>query len=303
MTRAFKVALVAVAVTGLVLLASIRHGSKLRAERPLQVVPKTAGLVARIEIDSFDSREAARALVDRLVEPDGMSEIEARCGLDPLEDLREVTLWVSAPENGAVGTGMLLRGRTVSAEELARCYETLVQGRGGSVTRVMSAFGSMLTSTDARSALARVDGETIVTGSVDTVSDFLAVASGSAPSLVDDEEFRRLWGRVDGGRLLTGAFIPPPRWQAALERIGQVESGGSALAGVMAVGLTISEPGGLEVLLEVRTAETAQEDGERMRSWMTKTLGEEIANPEDSKIAVDGTSVILSFSPSPREAR
>ncbi|MDH3728966.1 MAG: hypothetical protein OER77_15655 [Myxococcales bacterium] len=270
MSRSIKVAGVAAIMTVVLLYAIIDHGRTLRSERALHGLPKTACAVLRIDAAALADSPSARALFDWLVPAEHLSEIEARCGLAPLAALRDATVWVGGPEGEPFqSVGLLLRGRTADAETIAECYRILVEARGSAIDRVATPTGPLLRSRDGQSALAQVDGHTIVTGSTDTVAEFMAVGHGAVPPLVEAVEFRDIWSRVAVGAAIAGVFVAPPRWQSAFERIGAIGDQASALAGVQSLGLTTRAkiPTALTVMLEVTDANTARRDAALMAAW------------------------------------
>ncbi|MCZ6805922.1 MAG: hypothetical protein O7F08_03140 [Deltaproteobacteria bacterium] len=261
-----------VAIATIVLLyAIIEHGRTLRAERALHVLPKTARAVLRINPSALANSESALALFDWLVPAERLSEIEARCGLDPLAALSDVTVWVGGPEGESFqSVGLLLQGRTVDSETLAECYRTLVEARGSAIDRVATSTGPLLRSRDGRSALAQVDEHTVVTGSTDTVAEFMAVGRGAVAPLFEEARFRDIWSRMAIGAAIAGAFVAPPRWQSAFERIGAVSDQASALAGVEGLGFTTEAeiPTAITVVLDVKDSDIARRDVALMEVWM-----------------------------------
>lgn len=270
-SRSTKVAGVAAIATIVLLYTINQHGRALRAERALHELPKTARAVLRIDAAAVAESKSARALFDWFVPAEHLSEIEARCGLAPLAALSEATVWVGGPEGKPFQSiGLLLRGRTADAETLAECYRTLVEARGGAIDRVTTPTGSLLRSRDGLSALAQIDDRTIVTGSTDTVAEFMAVERGVVPPLVEETRFRDIWSRVAVDAAIAGVFVAPPRWQSAFERVGAISDRGSALAGVEGLGLTTRAkiPTALTVLLEVTDSEVARRDAALMEVWL-----------------------------------
>lgn len=265
------------ALSALGLFALIYRGHVLRSEHLLRHLPATAQAVLRIDVPAIAHSASARALVFGLAGEEGLVEIERHCGVDPRNALAEVAIWAGGPEGEPLrSVGLWLRGSTVDAEALARCYQALVEARGSSVARDTTAAGPWLRSRDGRSALAEVDERTVVTGSTATVAEFLAVSSGAAPTLDSKAEFVEVWHRAGRSGAIRGAFVAPPRWQSALERMGSLGEDASALAGVEAVALT-SEADfdtGATLWLDVETPEIARRDAALIEAWAS-------APPED----------------------
>jgi len=296
------VAGVAAIATVALLYVAIEHGRTLRAERALHELPKTARAVLRIDAAALADSESARALFDWFVPAERLSEIEARCGLAPLAALSDATVWVGGPEGEPFQSiGLLLRGRTADAETLAECYQTLVEARGSAIDRVATPTGPLLRSRDGQSALAQVDDHTVVTGSADTVSEFLAVGRGVVPPLVEEARFRDIWSRVAVGAAIAGVFVAPPRWQSAFERIGAISDQASALAGVEGLGLTTRAniPTALTVVLDVTDSAVARRDAALMEVWMESppdTVEPYLVNlARSAQIQVDGARITVTL--------
>ncbi|MGB5696253.1 MAG: hypothetical protein WBM46_11405, partial [Polyangiales bacterium] len=180
MTRSIKVAaVVTMAMAGL-LFATVQRGRVLQGTRTLRELPSTARAVLRIDTRALERTEAANTLIGTFVPKEQLSEIEAVCGLDPLTALSDVTIWVRGSDDQPLQSiGLMLRGRMVDAVALAECHRLLVEARGGSVVRLDGPAGAFLASQDRRSAVALLDDRTIVTGSVSTVAEAMAVRRGT----------------------------------------------------------------------------------------------------------------------------
>jgi hypothetical protein len=278
-SRSSKAAAIAtIATTGL-LIAIIHYGRTARVERNLEVLPKTARGVLRFDSSRVTTSQSARALFRWLAPEARLTEIEALCDLDPATAFADVIVWVGGPEGEPFQSiGLLLRGHTVDSEALARCYRRVVEARGGSIRRATSASRPLLISGDGRSALVQVDSKTVVTGSAETVDEFLAVADGMTASLLEEARFRKLWRRLATGAAIAGAFVAPPRWQSAIERLGTIGNGASALTGIESIGFTTKAgtPTGVMLVFDVVDAETARRDAALMDVWV-RSPPEELA--------------------------
>ncbi len=301
-SRSAKVGGATAIATVIVLYAIIDHGQTLRNERVLRQLPKTACAVLRIDTTELADSPSARALFDWLVPAERLSEIELRCGLVPLAALHEATIWVGGPEGEPFqSVGLLLRGRTADAEIIAQCYRNLVEARGSAIDRLTTPTGPMLRSRDGRSAFAQVDSHTVVTGSAETVAEFLEVGTGAVPSLVEQVEFRDIWSRVAEDAAIAGVFVAPPRWQSAFERIGAIGDRASALAGVKSLGLTTRAaiPTALELILEATDADTAGRDAALIEIWREtppETLEPYLVDlARSAQIDVDGPRITITL--------
>ena len=231
----------------------------------------------RIDTRALEGTTAAQALVDAFMPEEKLSEIEAMCGLDPLAALSEVTVWVRGPDDQPFQSiGLMLRGRTADAATLAECHRLLVEARGGSIVRLEGPAGPLLASRDRRSAIALLDDRTIVTGSVRTVAEAMAVRLGSAPALIERPRIASLWPQVNAGAGIAAVLDPPEHWKSALERVAKLGNGASTIEGLQSIALSV-EAGSAQtvrVYIEVTGAEQADQDAALIRAWA--------ASPPDS---------------------
>lgn len=204
--------------------------------------------------------------------PEGaLTEIESTCGFDPARDLAEVILWVRGTDREPLESfGVMLTGKTVDATRLAECHRDLVAARGGEVVRLDAPTGPMLAGPDHRSAIAISDERTVVTGSVATVTEAMAVRRGLLPALEQRATVARLWSELSPGAVLAAAVEPPEHWQAALSRGTAFGEEPSALEGVGGIGLRIGgrDEHTASLRLEVATPELAASSAERLRKWV-----------------------------------
>jgi hypothetical protein len=226
--------------------------------------------VLRIDIRALERTAAAKALVDTFVAQEQLSEIEAICGLDPLVALSEATVWVRGPEDQPFQSiGLILRGRAADAATLAECHRLLVETRGGSIIRLQGPAGPVLASRDRRSAIALLDDQTIVTGSVRTVAEVLAVRRGTAPALMDRPPIATVWPRVAAGTSVAAVFEPPEHWKSALERVAKLGHEASAMQGLQSIALSIESGSAqrVNVYIDVTDPELAAQDATLIRAW------------------------------------
>jgi hypothetical protein len=226
--------------------------------------------VLRIDTRALEGTAAAKALVDAFLAEEHLSEIEAICGLNPLVALSEATIWVRGPEDQPFQSiGLMLRGRAADAAMLAECHRLLVETRGGSIIRLRGPAGPVLASRDRRSAIALLDEQTIVTGSVTTVAEVLAVRRGTAAALVDRPRIATLWPRVAVGASVAAVFDPPEHWKSALERVAKLGSEASAMQGLQSIALSVESGSAqmVDVYIEVADRELAAQDATLIRAW------------------------------------
>ena len=276
-SRSLKVAaVVSVAMAGL-LLAAMQYGRTLRASQALRELPSTARAVLRIDTRALQRTAAAKTLVEAFVAEEHFGEIQTICGLDPLVALSDATIWVRGPEEQPFQSiGLMLRGRAADAEALAECHRLLVEARGGSIARLEGPVGPLLASRDGRSAIALLDDRTIVTGSVKTVAEAMAVRHGRAPALMERPRIARLWPHVNAGASVAAVIDPPEHWKSALERVAKLGEQASAMQGLQSIALSVASGSAqtVDVYIDVTDPELATQDAALIRAWA--------ASPPDS---------------------
>ena len=277
MSRSLKVlALVSIMMAAL-LFAANRHGRSLRARRSLESFPSTARALLRIDMRALERTEAARTLLKAFMPDDALSEIETACGFDPLASLSDATVWVRGPdEEPFQAIGLMLRGRSADGEALAACHRLLVERRGGSVLRLDSPAGPLISSRDGQSAIALLDERTIVTGSVRTVTEIMEVRRGTASSLLERATIARLWPRLSIGAAIAAIVEPPAHWKSALAGAARFGSDASPLDDAQAIAFSVKSGSDdtLELYIEVSDEVQAQKNAELIEAW--------IATPPDT---------------------
>jgi len=295
-----KVAALAATAMVVAIYATLMQGRADRASRALHLLPSTARAVLWVDSRMLKRSAAARALLEAFVPEEKLSEIEMRCGIDPIADLAEATLWVRGSEREPFQSfGLMLTGARIDAARIADCHEHLVDARGGSVARLDAATGPLRASDDLASAIASVDDRTIITGAVQTVAEAMAARRGLIPNLSERPAIAGMWPRVRARSAIAAALELPSHWQAALREITTSEVVASALHSVDAIGLAArpAERPVAEVHLHAATAELAAESAALMRA--------SAANPPDGieppwdellrsvKIDLDGHYIVV----------
>ena len=163
----------------------------------------------------------------------------------------------------------MLTGRQVDAAAIAECHRDLVAARGGEVIRVEATTGPLLASRDRGSAIAIVDDRRVVTGSVATVAEAMAVLRGLMPDLEERSAIADLWADLAPESVLTAVIEPPPRWREALGRRTGFDEGSSPFEGVVAIGLGVGGPSGHSAFLRLKatTPDLAARSAEGFRQW------------------------------------
>ena len=271
MSRSLKVGALVTICMGTLLFAAMQHAGTLRAERLLHELPSDARAVVRIDTAALQRTAAAKTLLAAFVTDEPLREIELLCGLDPLQVLSEVIVWVRGPDAQPFQSiGLMLRGSSVSAETLAACHRALVEGRGGSVVRLDGPGGPLLASRDQGSAVAVLDEHTIATGSVRTVAEAMSVRRGAAPALVERDRMAMLWRLVNVRSSIAAVLELPAHWMSALESLSERFDGPFAMQGLDALGLSVASGSTqtVKMYIEVSDAQLASRDPERIRAWL-----------------------------------
>lgn len=270
-SRSLKVTTVVSIAMLTLLFAVIHRGRTLRAGQALRQLPSTARAVLRIDTGALQGTAAAKTLFEALVPEEQLSEIETTCGLDPLQSLSEVTVWVRGPEEQPFQSmGLMLRGSSADSAALAECHRLLVEKRGGSVVRLEGPAGPLMASRDSRSAIARLDERTIVTGSVTTVAEAMAVQTGASPPLVERTHLAELWRKISDRACIAAVLDPPAHWKSALERVTDLGNGASAAEGVQSIAFAVESGSArtVDVYIVVTDAKLAKRDAARIRAWV-----------------------------------
>lgn len=249
---------------------AVERGRTLRASRVLDDLPNGARVVLAIDVRALDKSASAAILMGAFVDESQLSDIEATCGLDPVRDLSEIVVWIRGSERKPVQSfGAQLEGREASAAILAECHAALVAKRGESVVRVEAPTGPLLASEDRRSALAAIDDRTVVTGSVQTVAEAMAVRRGLLPALSEKERVADIWPIVRRDAALAAIVDLPANWKAAFEGIAPFDEEPSMLETVTT--LSLSAKTGVDTTTTLRidtTSEAAANDwADRVRAW------------------------------------
>jgi hypothetical protein len=281
---------------------AIERGRTLRASSELRELPRSARLVLAIETAALRSSASAGLLVGAFVDESSLSDIEATCGLDPLDDLAALLFWVRGSEREPVESfGVQLEGSAARADEIAECHASLVETRGESLVRVEASTGPLIASEDRRSAVALVDDRTVVTGSVQTVVEAMAVRRGLLPALADRAAIADVWPTVRRGAAIAIIVDLPAHWKAALARIAPFDEVSTLLDDV--VTLALSAPTGLEpnvvVRVDLRDSDSAEAAAAQIRAWAA-TPPANVKPPwttvlESARVRVDGRAVAITL--------
>jgi hypothetical protein len=133
----------------------------------------------------------------------------------------------------------------------------LVASRGGDVVRLDAPTGPLLASDDRRSAVALVDERTVITGSVETVAEVMAVSRGLLPALEERKPIAALWEDISAGSAIAAVVEPPEYWRTALTRVLATNEEDPVSDEVEAVGLAVGRKTGNAAEVRVRTFTSA----------------------------------------------
>jgi hypothetical protein len=308
-SRSLKVAALVSIGTAALLVAAMRYGRTERAERMLAGVPGSARAVLRIDTRALERSTAANALLGMFLPDEQLSEIEAVCGLDPRLALAEATAWVRGSDEQPIQSiGLLLRGRSTDAATLADCHRALVEARGGSIVRIDSTSGPILASRKRGSAIAALDSRTIVTGSVGTVAEAVAVHRGAAPSLAEGTPLAVLWREVAPGSGIVAIADPPPHWKSAIVRVMGLEQEAAALDHIQTIAVSAGpgSAGTLDLHIDAGDPEGAKQVADVLESWLASSTERLEQDPleleQPAELSVRNQTVMVTLkipSPSP----
>jgi hypothetical protein len=226
-----------------------------RTARLLDSVPRGAWLVATLDVAALRASPYARILLgsgENSVLP-GLGSLAARCGFDPVGRLQELV--VTAPEAGERGDfGVAFTG-DFTRDELSRCADRVIRGRGGSpVTSVRGRFTLVEDTSDAMHArLAYRQGGPFLVGRGAWLDAMIDATEAKAVGLRSDHGDLRaaLAARSNGPQaLVVTALLPASVRHELTAELGPVVVGGEGAAAdvlaVSAAGIAVSlgGPGG-----------------------------------------------------------
>ena len=299
-TAALACAVGVLTVAGIYL--AVERGRTLRASSELRELPSSARVVLAIETAALRGSASAGVLVSAFIDESSLSDIESTCGLDPLDDLAELVLWVRGSERKPLESfGVQLEGSGADAKTIAECHASLVGSRGESVVRVEASTGPLLASEDRRSAVALVDDRTVVTGSVQTVAEAMAVRRGLLPALAERNAVADVWPDLRRDAAVAAIVDFPAHWKTALARVAPFDEAPQLLDDVVTLGL--SAPTGPEtnvvLRLDMREPEVAESTAAQIRTWATEPP-EGVSPPwttvlASARVRVDGRAVSITL--------
>lgn len=186
-----------------------RRSPSLSAD-PLANIPERAVAVARIDVPALRSSTLWQRFVVEAGGEAGIERIREQCGIDPLQALSELVVFVDAEEATMDHVVFVARGE-FDHEALGRCIEASSSEEGIALRE---------TTVDGVPAIAGQQGDSrllffgttgMVLGSESSVREVLRVVRGDAASLRNNEAMATLWDEVGGDRQLRlVANLPAP---------------------------------------------------------------------------------------------
>ncbi len=163
------------------------------APRAVDAVPAGAGFVLTIDVARLRETELGRSLLSAGRELPGVGRLDAICGFDPSESVREIAIASPSvsPELGIVAIG------DFSAERIAGCAEAVVRRRGGTpVTTSIDEFTTVRDRGGTAGEIAVRAGGPALLGGGHYLRDMIDASAGKAPSFARDDTHRELRRRL-----------------------------------------------------------------------------------------------------------
>ncbi len=231
-------ACVAIAAAGFALHKSTPKPVERPRVNALSAVPSGAGFAATLDIAQLRKSELGAALLSAGRELPGVGRLDAICGFDPAEQVREVIL--AMPRRKATDVselGIAISG-DLDAERIAGCAEAVVRRRGGTPAR--TPIGSFLTIRDRSAPGAEValrDGGPVLLGEGHFLRDMIDTVQGTNENLWRDALHMALRRQLGEGAALTASWVLDEDWleQASGERLARL----SPLSRVRAAALRV----------------------------------------------------------------
>jgi hypothetical protein len=243
------------------LVGALAHGLARRTTGPhglLEGAPERAVVLAELNVPALRASALFRSLTGET--STGLDHVRDACGLDMLDSLERVEVYVLGEGDGPNGRGealdevaFLARG-PLDPEALARCLAEVVADDGGGVHRTTIEGAEAIASDQGLGVAAALGQDGFVAGSEVVVAELLRIDAGTSTGLRRDDVLERLYRRTarDGAgapahvRLLARL---PQAWRQLLGRIGRVGVEGLSLEQTEALGLGLSVTDGVSLSL------------------------------------------------------
>jgi hypothetical protein len=265
----------------------------------LSAVPSGASFVLTLDLAQLRDSELGRALLSAGRELPGVGRIDAICGFDPAEDVREVAV-AMPPFSTGDELGVVIAG-DVRMEQISECVERVVRRRGGKPSRTQ--LGSFVAIRD-RSAPAGAevlvrDGGPVLLGQGHYLRDMVDAAQGRTESSRQDPAHASLRRRIGQTGPLTASWSLDAGW---LERVSGDELARlSPLSELRAaaVRMDIAPEVAVRALLVCTSADACQRVAQVLRSFsrdLGPALREELGDDPLAGARIDLSGATLELS-------
>lgn len=219
-------------------------------EHPLQSVPSSAVLVAHADMRTLVRTPVFQQLT-RTSGDESIAHLRTLCGFNPLEAIREATLFVSEGGNlSPEHIGVVLRGQ-VGSGNLGRCLRRAVQNDGGAVRDTVIEGFPAVVSAGGGSRAVFVGDDGFVEGAEAPVLAALHAASGAGPAARGDAILADLWEKLGANREISVFARVPQSWHDPLTQLATRQNL-PALSHVVGLGIGLRVANGVTASAIVR---------------------------------------------------
>jgi hypothetical protein len=170
---------------------------------PLAVVPADAFGIVRIRVDRVLASDAYKKLIVERGQAAGIERVEVTCGFNPLERIRELTIFARpAPGGGVPRFAFAARG-DLRHDELLDCVKKFTKGDASALVREDIEGIPTVQSKKGSSRAAFVGRDGILGGDAESVSAAIQTLLGKAPSANGDLMFKALYAEIEQGSDIT----------------------------------------------------------------------------------------------------
>ncbi|MBK8169746.1 MAG: hypothetical protein IPK60_05325 [Sandaracinaceae bacterium] len=221
-------------------------------EKPLESVPNSAVLVAHANVAALIRSPVFRELTQGSGDS-SIARLRSLCGFNPLEAIREATLFVSEGGNlSPEHIGVVLRGR-VGAGDLGQCLRRAVETDGGTIRNTTIEGFPAVVSTGGVSRAVFVGDDGFVEGAEAPVLAALHAANGSGRSAARDPQLADLWEKLGADRDLSVLSRVPASWREPLTALAARQQI-PALAHLVAMGIGLRVAEGVTAAAIIRAS-------------------------------------------------
>ncbi|MBM4374125.1 MAG: hypothetical protein FJ095_03500 [Deltaproteobacteria bacterium] len=205
---------------------------------PVAHVPAGAVLAVELDLEALRAHPATREWLREPRPIEGIGDVSALCGNDPLERVRRLVLAI--PGTGDAGFGLVATG-DLNASVLLGCAEKLIARRGGTAAREARDGAMFLRDVAAPEAaqLAVVPGRSLALAEPALLTQILAVADGRRKSLASDSRFVEMRRALGTGALVATALLSDEQRGTLLDELGRQGASNSPLRALRAGGFSV----------------------------------------------------------------